>query len=64
MKAKVGDRIIVESNKVGSGRRSGDVVDVLRGPSGQHYRIRWDNGQETILYPSSDAVVEQPGSRT
>jgi hypothetical protein len=64
MEAQIGDRIVVESNKVGQGRREGAVVDVLRGPSGQHYRVRWDSGQETILYPSSDAVVEHPGRST
>ncbi len=63
MEAQVGDRIIVESNKVGQGRRVGDVVDVLKGSAGPHYRVRWDNGQETVLYPSSDAVVEHPGPR-
>jgi ribosomal 30S subunit maturation factor RimM len=63
MEAQIGDQIIVESNKVGQGRRVGDVVDVLKGSAGLHFRVRWDNGQETVLYPSSDAVVVHPDRR-
>jgi hypothetical protein len=57
MDAHVGDRIIVESNKVGSGRKSGEVVEVIPGSSAPHYRIRWEDGHESIVYPSSDAFV-------
>ena len=62
MDANVGDRIIVESSKVGQVRRSGEVVDVIKGSGGVHYRIRWEDGHETILYPSSDAHLEHAGS--
>lgn len=57
MEARVGDRIIIESHKVGSGRKSGEVVDVTEGSAGQRYRIRWDDGHESIAYLSSDAFV-------
>jgi hypothetical protein len=57
MDAQVGDRIFVESRKVGGGRKSGDVVEVISGSGGQHYRIRWDDGHESIVYPSTDAFV-------
>jgi hypothetical protein len=55
MEAHEGDRIIVESNKVGGGQRSGEIVEVILGPSGAHYRVRWDDGRETTFFPSSDA---------
>jgi hypothetical protein len=57
MDASVGDRIIVESRKVGSSRKCGEVVDVIEGSGGRHYRVRWDDGHESITYPSSDAFV-------
>ena len=63
MQARVGDRIVVESRKVGDPRRSGAVVEVLSGPENDHYRVRWDNGHESIFYPSSDATVEPTRSR-
>lgn len=59
MEARVRDRVIVESNKVGGGRRDGEVVEAVSGPSGQHYRVRWDDGHETTFFPSSDARVQQ-----
>lgn len=57
MDAHVGDRIVVESNKVGGSRRSGQVLEVIEGSGGQHYRVGWQDGHESIVYPSSDASV-------
>ncbi len=62
MDAHVGDRIIFESRKVGGGRKTGEVAEVMLGASGQHYRVRWDDGHESIVYPSTDAFLESgPG---
>ena len=56
MEAHKGDRITVESNKVGGGVRTGEVVEVIPGALGTaHYRVRWDDGRETTFFPSSDA---------
>ena len=56
MEAHKGDRITVESNKVGGKTRTGEVVEVLQGLDGSsHYRVRWDDGKETTFFPSSDA---------
>lgn len=63
MDAHVGDRIIFESRKVGGGRKTGEVAEVMTGASGPHYRVRWEDGHESIVYPSTDAFVEaEPGS--
>ena len=58
MEAKVGARIVVEGNKVGQGRREGEVVEVIATPEPVHYRVRWSDGHESIFFPSSDARVE------
>ena len=58
MEAQVGDRITIESNRVGGGRRSGEIVEVIARDAANHYRIRWDDGHETVFFPSSDATVE------
>jgi Domain of unknown function (DUF1918) len=55
MEAQKGDRIMVESNKVGGGTRTGEVVEVTPGSGGDHYRVRWDDGRETTYFPSGDA---------
>jgi hypothetical protein len=62
MDAQIGDRITIDSNRVGGGQRRGEVVDIIAGSAGFHYRVRWDDGHETTFFPSSDARVESAGS--
>lgn len=61
MDAHVGDRLVVESNKVGSARKRGEILECLGGAGHEHYRVRWDDGHESTMYPSSDAFVEPSG---
>jgi len=39
MDARVGDRVVVEGAKVGQGRRSGQIVEVIVGGVSQRYRV-------------------------
>jgi hypothetical protein len=56
--AKKGDRIVVESPHVGQPRREGEVLEVVPGDvEGEHYRVRWNDGHESIYFPSSDCRV-------
>jgi hypothetical protein len=59
MDAEVGDRITVESNRVGGGTRSGEIVEVVAAESGYHYRVRWDDGHETVFFPASGVATVQ-----
>jgi len=43
--------------------RSGVIVAVLGDPGHEHYRVRWEDERETIVYPGSDVVVRH-GSGT
>jgi hypothetical protein len=52
MVGKVGDRIIVESEHVGTPTREGEILEVIRGEVGVRYRVRWADGHETIFTPS------------
>ena len=58
MEASVGDKLIIESNRVGTSRKTGTVTEVLGREGAHHYRVRWDDGKESIFFPSSDASVE------
>jgi uncharacterized protein DUF1918 len=58
MEAQVGDRITIQSNRVGGGERSGEIVEITPGNGGNRYRVRWDDGRETTFFPSSDATIE------
>ena len=58
MGARVGDRVVVEGNQVGVGRRSGTILEVLGDPDAPHYRVKWDGGHESVFFPGSDAAIE------
>ena len=62
MEARRGDRVVVEGNKVGQARRSGQILDVMSAREGQHYRVRWDDGHETVFYPGADARIDRSES--
>lgn len=50
-------RIQVDSHAVGGARRAGEIVEVLGSPERPRYRVRWEDGRETIVYPGSDASL-------
>jgi Domain of unknown function (DUF1918) len=53
MDLKVGDRVVAESESTERPSRHGVVEEVL-GPT--RYRIRWDDGHETVYTPSAGAL--------
>jgi len=55
MHATVGDQIVVESNTLDRPRRQGEIVEVIGKDDGEHYRVRWQDGHESIIYPGPDA---------
>jgi hypothetical protein len=56
MGAKAGDRIIVESEKVGTRAREGEILEVIDSPSGSHYQVRWADGHESDFRPSAGSA--------
>lgn len=58
----VGDVIEVTEHRVGEAARLGEVLEVIGEPGHEHFRVRWENGGESIFYPSSDATVRPAGS--
>ena len=58
-----GDIVIVEGHRVGESRRLGEILETLGTPGHEHYRVRWEDGRETVFYPSSDATI-QAGTTT
>jgi hypothetical protein len=51
MEGHVGERIVVEAPRVGQPRREGEILEVIQGPGAPHYRVRWNDGRETIFFP-------------
>jgi hypothetical protein len=63
MSAKAGDRILVESEQVGTPAREGEILEVIEGEVGVRYRIRWTDGHETVLSPTSGSATIVPEKR-
>ena len=57
MRANAGDRLCVFGRVVGRGDRRGEIVEVLGQDGAPPYRVRFDDGHESIMTPGPDAVV-------
>ena len=49
--------IEVAPRHAGEPSRLGEILEVLGATGHVHYRVRWDDGRESIYYPSDDARV-------
>jgi hypothetical protein len=59
----VGDVIEITGHSVGDSPRSAEVIEVIGAGEREHYRVRWEDGHESLLYPGEDAVVRHPRGR-
>jgi hypothetical protein len=61
MPAKVGDRIVIESERVGQPARAGVILEVIEHETGTEYRVRWDDERESSIRPhGGSARFEAP----
>ncbi|MDB1088985.1 DUF1918 domain-containing protein [Streptomyces sp. ACA25] len=58
MRAKSGDRVVTHGRTVGRHDRTAEVVEVLGEDGAPPYRVRTEDGHETVLSPGPDTVVE------
>lgn len=61
---KVGDRVSIDSFKVGQPRREGTVEDVTEGLSGVRYRIRWEDGSQSFFTPKGGNLIVEKRARS
>jgi archaeosine-15-forming tRNA-guanine transglycosylase len=52
MRPKAGDKIVIDSEKVGQPSRAGVIEEVLR-EDPPSVSVRWDDGHTSILTPSA-----------
>ncbi len=57
MKAAVGDHIVVRGHRVGEPEREAEVIEVKGDDGAPPYRVRWNDGHESVFHPGSDAFV-------
>lgn len=54
--ARPGDRIEVRGIP-GAPVRQGHIVDVLGRTGHEHFRVRWNDGRESLFFPSEGAMI-------
>ena len=55
-RAEPGDRIVVDSHHVGTPPRDGEVVEVVEGSARVSYRVKWDDGHESLFTPEAGSI--------
>ena len=50
---KAGDLIVIESEKVGSPPREGEVLEVVQGQVSVSYLVRWTDGHQSLIAPGA-----------
>ena len=64
MRAKTGDRIIINGHHVGEPNRDCEVLEVHGEDGAPPYLVRWeDTGRLSLHYPGSDARLEHLARR-
>lgn len=56
-RAEAGDVLVISGHRVGEAERTAEILEVIGEPGREHFRVRWEDGHESIFYPSSDAFV-------
>jgi Domain of unknown function (DUF1918) len=54
-----GDVVAVVGRHVGDPGRTGEIVEVLGDEVHPHYRVRWEDGHESILYPGEGVTIRR-----
>lgn len=49
--------IEIPGRTVGSAPRRGEILETIGGDGAVHYRVRWEDGHETLFYPGAGATV-------
>ena len=55
MEGRVGDTIVVESERAAQPARSGTIEEVLQAEP-PRFRVRWEDGHESIVTPAAGAA--------
>src|SRR5712691_8392267 len=58
--ARKGDLIVVNPPRVGGPPREGEIIEVREGDLGVRYRVRWNDGHESLFAPGAGAARIEP----
>ena len=62
MPARKGDVIVIDSSKVGSPPREGEVLEVIQGQISVSYRVQWPDGHQSLIAPGLGSARVVPAS--
>lgn len=57
MHANVGDTLVVHGRIVGQHDRVAEIVEVMGQHGNPPFRVRFEDGHETVMHPGPDAIV-------
>lgn len=61
LQGRSGDRLVIAGHQLGQPERDAEILEA-RGPEGgPPFLVRWEDGRVSLLYPGSDATVDQLG---
>jgi len=63
MAFEVGKRVSTHAGSTTRAPRVGTIEEVLRGDPAPRYRVRWDDGRETVYTPASGTLQAQSRRR-
>ena len=63
MAFEVGTQVRTHAGSTTRAPRAGTIEEVLRGEPAPRYRVRWDDGRETVFTPASGTLQPQRGRR-
>jgi len=63
MAFEVGTAVVTQAGSTSRGPRLGTIEEVLRGDPSPRYRVRWDDGRESVYTPADGALKAQPRRR-
>ena len=58
--ARKGDFIVVNPRRVGGPAREGEIIEVIEGDLRVQYRVRWNDGHESLFAPGAGAARIEP----
>ena len=61
--ARPGDEIVIAGHSVGTAARTAVILEILGDAGHERFRVRWEDGHESIFFPADDAIVRRPASK-
>jgi Domain of unknown function (DUF1918) len=58
MHAEAGDEVVVRGRHVADENRQGTITEIHGEDGMPPYLVRWQDGHESLFFPSSDTLVE------